>query len=156
MPDKYELMKKLLHAMFRFKKVRVELPPDGNIHISEIIAMKRINDTKDGNIFEPSSVANEMHVSKAAVSQTISSLENKGYITRQIGKSDKRRFEIMLTDKGKRLVEIMDSHVERQFTEIIEKFGKDNTLELIRLINEFSDIAENVHADITLKELEEI
>ena len=50
----------------------------------------------------------------------------------------------------------MDSHVERQFTEIIEKFGKDNTLELIRLINEFSDIAENVHADITLKELEEI
>ena len=62
----------------------------------------------------------------------------------------------MLTAKGKRLVEIMDSHVERQFTEIIEKFGKDNTLELIRLINEFSDIAENVHADITLKELEEI
>lgn len=50
-------------------------------------------------------LAEMLHISPPAVSNSLKSLEKGGYITREPGKDDARRIRVHLTDKGSRAVE---------------------------------------------------
>jgi DNA-binding MarR family transcriptional regulator len=87
-----------------------------------------------------------LHVSKAAVSQNLMALEKKGLITRTLNPKDMRRFDFALTDKGRRITDHMQQHMDANVDIVLERMGEQDTRELIRLSNKFIDIIEDLGA----------
>ena len=137
------LTEELLYAMFRFKKSGLSFSSQFNIRIGEFYMMKNIlensQDAKNTYVLD---IQDNLYVTKPAVSQMLNSLENKGYIKREINKSDRRKIVITLTEDGKKILEKMQNNVDNVIGEIILRFGEEDTEQLIKLINRFADISE--------------
>ncbi len=151
-----DLTKELMNAIFRFKKISVNLPAELNLHIGELFIMCKIDECLQEPDAEISmaDIQSQLHVTKPAVSQTINSLEKKGFIKREINSSDRRRFIITLTPKGRRVTQAVKKHTDKMISEIIARFGEDNTKQLISLFNRFADISETTKIEISPAELE--
>ena len=140
------LQEQLIRSIFRLKKRGLIFPPEFDINVGEWSVLKRLSETGDaseGNVCV-SEIQSNLFVTKAAVSQTISSLEKKGYVTREINNNDRRRFIITLTPKAHMLINDMKSHMNDMLNEIISRFGEENTKQLIELLNRFADISEDM------------
>jgi DNA-binding MarR family transcriptional regulator len=87
-------------------------------------------------------IRNELSVTKPAVSQMLASLEKKGFLTREVNKENRRGIVLSLTKKGTRFIEKTQQKTEKRLTEIISRFGENETRELITLINRFLSIME--------------
>jgi DNA-binding MarR family transcriptional regulator len=87
-----------------------------------------------------------LHVSKAAISQNLMALEKKGLITRTVNPRDLRRFDFSLTEKGKHITAHLRHHMDRHLDEALEGMGEQDVRELIRLLNKFFDILEDMAA----------
>ena len=86
-------------------------------------------------------IVNHLDVSKPAISRTISSLKDKGFITRQRDPSDKRAYMIRLTEKA---IEINTS-VTQAYTEMFSIVMKEiSQKEMKHFINVFEQISKNL------------
>lgn len=81
---------------------------------------------------------------KSQMNRTLNSLEDKGIIIREKSESDKRVSYLKMD--GYRLWEYMGDNTEimKFIDAIIEKYGEERTLHVAKMINEISDIAEEV------------
>ena len=93
-------------------------------------------------------IQNGLHVSRPAISQMLNSLEEKGYIRREIDGRDRRRLLLTLTAKGEKIMQVMKGHANRVIAEIISRFGEENTTRLIGLLNRFADISDELKLEI--------
>ena len=112
-----------------------------NLNTREVYTMLKISDHKDtiDQICFYEGLQNHLAVTKSAISQIISSLEDKGYITRVIDKKDRRKFEFLITDKGQELVEELRDTMDSVVKATIKRLGEDNIRQLVRLLNQFAD-----------------
>lgn len=89
----------------------------------------------------PSEISDAIGISGARIAATLNSLESKGYITRRIDLSDRRRILITLTDKGK---EQEEAH-RRMLCETVEKMlrqlGERDAKEYIRISRKMAELA---------------
>jgi DNA-binding MarR family transcriptional regulator len=69
-------------------------------------------------------------------------LEEKGYITRELDKTNRRKRLLALTSKGRRTVDTIGKEVDAYFSGIIRRFGEKDTRSLVALFNRFAEIAE--------------
>lgn len=152
--DNVTLREELMQAMFKFKNMRMILHPEQDSNMSDFIALKVIarNEKMKTNNLYFSDIQRFLRISKPAVSQLINSLEKKEMITREIDKKDRRKFIVKLTKKGYNEMKRMHEESDKLFMEIIQRFGEDETQELIRLLNKLSDIAQDVKNDKLCKE----
>ena len=67
-----------------------------------------------------------LSVSKAAVSQMLSSLEKRGYLTREVDGSNRRNIIVVLTEEGRVVFEKKNEEFYRRFGSVIECVGKEN------------------------------
>ncbi|HHY39723.1 MAG TPA: MarR family transcriptional regulator [Syntrophaceticus sp.] len=80
-------------------------------------------------------------VSKPAISRTIMSLENKGYIVRKPNSLDKRSYLVYLTEKARR----EEKYIQKQFEELVKIAAigiPDDKIE--EFIEIFQKVAENL------------
>ncbi|NLN22018.1 MAG: hypothetical protein GX188_08475, partial [Syntrophomonadaceae bacterium] len=80
-------------------------------------------------------------VSKPAISRTIMSLENKGYIVRKLNTLDKRSYLVYLTEKARR----EEEYIQKQFEELVRVAAigiPDDKIE--EFIDIFQKVAENL------------
>ena len=150
------LKDQLVRAMFRFKKTSVPSPPGINLHMGEFFTLAKIADNclgSEGNS-RFTDIHSKLHVSKPAFSQMLNSLEKKGYIQREIDQRDRRRLVTTLTPEGDKTLQAMKDHADKTITEIISRFGEENTMQLITLFNRFADISEEVERETIPKEIE--
>jgi DNA-binding MarR family transcriptional regulator len=150
---KNELQQDLLHALFCFKKANVSIfravlnAECGGLSISEISALNCIGcrgkKDKDG---ADQTTHKAMHkalaVSKAAVSQMLGSLENRGYIRRETDRDNRRKIIITLTKKGEAAVDKAGKNMDALMSQIINKYGEKEMRNFILLVNRFTEIAE--------------
>ncbi len=140
------LQKELANSIFRFRKVGQTFHQGIRLHMSEVFILHKISenefDSKHNALM--SDIQCELHITKPAISQTLNSLEKKGYINRLIDEKDRRRFILKLTPKGERTVASLKQHIDQVMEEIISRFGEENTNQLIKLFNRFADISEEV------------
>jgi DNA-binding MarR family transcriptional regulator len=87
-----------------------------------------------------------LHVSKAAISQNLMALEKKGLITRTVNPRDLRRFDFSLTEKGKHITAHLRHHMDQHLDKALEGMGERDVRELIRLLNKFFDILDDMAA----------
>ncbi|MDR3209394.1 MAG: MarR family transcriptional regulator, partial [Oscillospiraceae bacterium] len=79
-------------------------------------------------------------VSKAAVSQMLSALEGKGFITREADPENRRTIIVKLTDRGREMIDKIEFEFDKNVGVLIDRFGEDDTREIIRLIYKFAGI----------------
>ncbi len=92
----------------------------------------------------PSELASAMHTSSARVAVALKSLESKGFITRQIDKTDRRKIIVSLTTSGRELVETHRVEMRKRVELILNHLGEEDAKEYIRIVGRITDIARNV------------
>lgn len=144
-----KLKDSLVRSIFRFKKVGFQFPPGSNLRMGELFVMRRIAENaldSDDNVYA-ADIQNGLHVTRPAVSQMLNSLEDKGYICREIDERDRRRLIITLTPRGESILKAMKEHADQVIAETILRFGEENTALLISLLNRFADISDELKSE---------
>ena len=141
----------LVEAFVKFKKTRYFMPhafglPQGEffmLHHVDIIAKKNAaHGTPDGvKVSELSAV---VQMSMPAVSQMLNSLQGKGYVRRVAAESDRRVVYVVLTEKGRELLEKTMKDFLQRLEEVVAIFGEDNTNQLAALSDKFCEAIEEV------------
>jgi len=134
------LINEFTQMVFRLHKVKM-FNLVHNLNTREVYTMLKINGHKDNinQICLHEELEEHLAVTKSAVSQMISSLEEKGYIMREIDKNDRRKFELSITGKGQELVEELRNTMDSVIKKTITRFGEDNMRQFIGLFNQFAD-----------------
>lgn len=90
-----------------------------------------------------SDIAKGLKISPSAISRMLRQLEEKGYITRTVDKTDRRNTYVVLTDLGKEKRLRAESSLNEFAEKIITQMGDRKISQLVELINEMVDIMEN-------------
>lgn len=91
-----------------------------------------------------SELANQLNISLPAVSKMIRRLEEKGYLVRIPGTTDRRVISLELTQHGQELIETAICHMSDMTMEIAEQMGKEKCHTLMLLLNQVFDIMDDV------------
>ena len=89
----------------------------------------------------PGDLVKEMNVSSARIAATLNSLENKGYVTRQINPSNRRQILVEITLKGKDKAKEIRQEVLRRIAAVFRQLGEENTKAAINLVNRLMEIS---------------
>lgn len=153
-----ELKEQLIRTMMRFKKVGMAFPPDLDIRMGELMIMNGIaghfpqgmcfGDEKcqfdEHKKIYVSNLQRMHHITKPAISQMLNGLENKGYISREMDKQDRRKVSVTLTEIGQDILKRSKKYTDSMLDKTISRFGEDNTRKLIELFSQLIDISEQI------------
>ena len=161
-----ELKRRLLQALSRFKKTGHSISNyltnrmHSDLNIVEIFVLNCVKEHsekgcggkspncacgKDATAHD--AAQSTLFVSKAAVSQTLGGLEKKGYVEREIDRSNRRKIIITLTDTGKAALENSTDALDKLAASIINRFGEAKTGRLISLVNSFAELVEALNEE---------
>jgi DNA-binding MarR family transcriptional regulator len=148
-----ELKERLLHSLFLFKKaihsISRSLSNTGNDGLStaELSALGCIGscDAKGCGTAEQTThhaMHETLSVSKAAVSQMLGSLENRGFIQRETNRDNRRKIIITLTKRGRDATDKGQKHMDNLMTRIVERFGEKDARNFVRLLDRFVEVVD--------------
>ncbi|GHU81328.1 hypothetical protein FACS189468_3660 [Spirochaetia bacterium] len=143
------LINQMIYSIFRFKQIETsfrQLYPAhsarAGVSIAELAVLKGIN----GHAFDSGElkIADLLCISRSAVSQMLGAMEQKGFITREIDKTNRRKHSIFLTPKGGAVIEKQGQKGMNLVAQIAEKFGEKDMKQLIKLSVRFMNIIEEI------------
>lgn len=132
-----------LHSLFVLKSpLGAEFGKDtkaknATISMPEYVLMKKVFESLDGNV-NLTEVREYLSITKAAVSQILSSLEKRGLLIRNTDPSNRRNLILTLTFAGKAVLEEKDMEVDTRIGEIIRALGEDEAKQLTYLITKMN------------------
>lgn len=135
----------LHEAMFRLGRLNLAtVVPD--LCQAEMIVMKAIADCvcQAGNPEQGvnvSVVVNKLCIAPPAVSRTMHTLEEKGFIFRSVNKSDRRNTLVTLTASGWEKSRDNEQRIDDFMGKIFSRVGKDKIAQTIAHINEIYEVA---------------
>jgi DNA-binding MarR family transcriptional regulator len=140
-----DLLNQMIHSVFRFKQIETAFRafcPNAseNVSVVEVFVLKGIKEHAfdSGELTIPDMLC----ISRAAVSQMLGGMEQKGFITRDINKANRRKQLLTLTPKGNAVVEEQEQKVMELLSGIVDQFGETKTKQFIKLSSRFMDILE--------------
>ena len=89
-----------------------------------------------------SELAKAVRMTMPGVSRVLAGLEEKGIIERRIDKSDRRNTLVFLTEDGYKKILGYKKRTDKYFETVFERFGEDRVAEVIELIGELAEIAQ--------------
>jgi DNA-binding MarR family transcriptional regulator len=139
-----------MRSIFQFKRLTgagfvVNSPGNINdINMSELVLLKAFegNSLESDSNVSLSEVRPFLAISKAAVSQMLGALEKKGYINRDVDKSNRRNLIVSLTEKGREALEAVYDDFACKIERIIACIGEDDAIHLISTIDRMSEALE--------------
>jgi DNA-binding MarR family transcriptional regulator len=144
------LLNQMIHSVFRFKQIETSfrvlcLNTTESVSMAELVVLAGIKNHmfEDGAVTIPDLLC----ISRAAVSQMMGVMEQKGFIVRDINKSNRRKHLLTLTKKGNAVVEAQEQKVMELLAGIIEQFGEKETKQFIKLSGRFMDILEKIKTE---------
>jgi DNA-binding MarR family transcriptional regulator len=87
-----------------------------------------------------SNLSEYLEITKSAVSQVMNSLEQKRLIERTMADSDRRVIYVKLTDEGEKVLKRMREMCWRGLTEVLDRLGDEDALELNRILIKLNGI----------------
>ncbi|HIT90431.1 MAG TPA: MarR family transcriptional regulator [Candidatus Merdenecus merdavium] len=140
------LKDRFISASFRFKKVDACFPTECTIPIGEWVVMEQIVEgcVCSSKHMKVSEIKTCIPLSKPAVSQILNSLEKKGYIIRNIDRTDRRKIAVTTTPEGTAILNETRTSYDEVLMEIVNQFGKEEMINLIEYLNRLVDIYEQV------------
>ncbi|MBE6072205.1 MAG: MarR family transcriptional regulator [Clostridium butyricum] len=76
----------------------------------------------------------QLHVVPGRMTDTLKSLEHKGFIKRCKDEEDKRKVNVCITEKGKVEAKEKRDYITKEYEDLFRILGKNDTEELIRLL----------------------
>ena len=144
----------LVQSIFQFKRlINSGLGMDAtdnknSLNMAELILMSGVaNNTanSEGNV-GMSDIRSYLQVTKGAVSQMLSSLEKKGFINRDINKSNRRNLIVTLTAEGRQILERQYGEFTDRLEKIISRLGEDDVRQMITIVNRMIEITNDIEA----------
>ena len=89
-----------------------------------------------------SDLAKAVRMTMPGVSRVLAGLEEKGIIERRIDKSDRRNILVFLTEDGYSKIREYKRRINKYFETVFERFGEERVAEVIELIAELAEIAQ--------------
>lgn len=152
-----------MRAMFRFRGMGLRHHggrfgrthydgPDGtaSLTMAELAFLKSLSRAeRDAQTRYPglSEMRDYLSVSKAGMSQMLSGLEQKGFVTREIDPENRRKILVHLTLRGEGLLSAHHRDFDRNLDEVITRFGEEDTRELVRLIDKLAVTLEDIYSE---------
>lgn len=119
-----------LFRLTRPKKAEQLMKPT---QLMVMLAIVRSKETgKDG--ITPSEICHELGFSKSGLTALLNSLEQSGYIYRELSSEDRRKIIIRVTSKAEKIHEQFHNGVNSNLSGLSEYLGEDDTDELLRLL----------------------
>jgi Transcriptional regulators len=122
--------------MYKLRKRNTQKQLNESMH-GELIVLTYIS-RHEGNVI-PSEISNELAVSTARVATTLNSLESKGWISRRIDVSDRRRILVELTAQGKEQVEKHHQMMMDITTNMLRYLGEHDAKEYVRIMGRLAE-----------------
>jgi len=85
-----------------------------------------------------SEISKKLNVTSPTVTQLINELEMKGFVERRGDVRDRRAVRILLTDKGRALIEKTTEAFLESFNGLVEHLGEEESMQLARLLRKAS------------------
>lgn len=133
-------------AQLNFSVVLSQISQTEFLVMSAINKLERLHNSSNYGI---SNIADSLHVSSPAISRTITSLENKGYVERKIDKLNRRNTLVRLTENGMTVFENECNQIYCFMNNVVNRMGEEKLNELFLLSNE---LLENVEKEIKSRE----
>ena len=132
-----ELAKRFLHNSYQFQGHGHQQKIDESMHGENFVLLYIL---RQNNFVLPSEIGGEMNISSARVAVILNNLENKGLITRQIDKSDRRKILVTLTQKGLEQAEIHNQMIISLAARMLESLGEHDAKELVRITGRLAEL----------------
>ena len=140
--DKYFVANAVLSV---FSKNYMDLKKGLPIRPSEMGVLNIISETEGPHT--PVMLAEMLKVSKPMITAHITSLENKGYITKSPSPQDKRAYYILPTEKANTLVKKAKADLTHKLDWLINGLGQDDFNALVALAEKANKIMETSEAE---------
>ncbi|AMC93607.1 hypothetical protein AOC36_06290 [Erysipelothrix larvae] len=114
-------------ALNRLRKFPHHMRVDGTMQFTELMILMNIQRAEEfpESKFNVKKIQKFLNISQSAVSQTIASLEDKGYIRRDIDPNDRRKFALTLTPLGSDTIHTMNARMDEMMDEIFESISDE-------------------------------
>ena len=123
-----------------FSKSYMELKKDLPIRPSEMGVLNIITQTPGPHT--PLMLAGALKVSKPMITAHLTSLTDKGYITKQPSSEDKRAYYILPTEKARALVKCAKDDLYQRIDQLVDGMGEEQFDLLVKLAGEANRILE--------------
>lgn len=118
---------------------------NNDISCSELSVLNVIcENEKKGKKVNLTEIANELKITKSAVSQSIAKLEKKGFLKRKINLFDKKVNYISLTKDALKKYESKRKEYDLVIKKVSDEMGENDSKELSRLLEKLSNIICNL------------
>lgn len=139
-----DLEARLMQALLHVRRASAMLGEQMEVSMMELSAMRYLQSNRQdspANVFAQD-LARELHASKAAVSQMLSSLEKRGYVTRAFNPENRRKIMLMLTESGQRVLAETNARSAALMQAVTHELGEENADALTGLLERFTGIIE--------------
>lgn len=134
--DYTSLAHEFMGIMYQLRKRGAQKQLSESMH-GEIFILNYIS-RHEGNVI-PSEISNEVGISTARVAATLNSLESKGWITRKIDVSDRRRILVEMTPAGKEQVEKHFQMIMTVTENMLRYLGEQDAKEYVRIMERLAE-----------------
>ena len=135
--DYNELAKEFILNMQLWSKGKQHKKIDGGIHGETFVLYFILKNHGD---IVPGDISDAMGISSARIAAALNSLDGKGYITREIDKTDRRRIIVKLTETGRAYAEEQEVFYLGIITEMLAALGERDATEYVRIMGKLAGI----------------
>lgn len=134
--------------LFRIKKIYTENTNDNlkkyNVTLSDMSFLIKLN---ENDTMSQTELAESTSLNSATIARALDRLEKKGFVKRENDVEDKRKKNIILTQKGKVTIsDILIQH-ENFKKEVFREFESEEYLNLIKYLNKLLNTLEDLEND---------
>ena len=136
-----------LHSLFVLKSLlgaafaKSSKTAEQTLNMPEYVLMKMVSEATDGRA-SLTHIREYLAVSKAAVSQMLSSLEKRGFVNREIDRANRRNLVVTVTAAGAEVLRQKDMEADSRLEKIISRLGIQDTAQFVRLIERMNAAVE--------------
>lgn len=143
-----QITTEFLQAVSGLMKSAHQLRPNQKMHMGEFkmlgmihkIMEERAENKVDEIGIKVSELSQMQHATRPATTKMLNTLEEKGYIERITDKKDRRVVYVRLSDGGNTMIKDALETMHALAEKLIDKMGKEDSLELVRLLNKLNVI----------------
>lgn len=146
--DNMDIVRDLMSSFQRFKhSFRPHTNPFPGLKPSEIGLLFHIRaccEEADG--VSVSALSKRMNVTSSSITQTVTSLEERGLVSRRMDEEDRRGVKVSLTQEGEQITHNAENQLNSMLSGMVEHLGRERSIEFVNLLNEAIDYISKNHS----------
>lgn len=133
------LRKALITTMSEFRRVKPTIQSVCGLPAGEFFFLQRVHELSHNGDVRVSHLRDAMCMTMPAVSQFVTTLEDKGLIQRQPAPNDRRVTLLTITEKGQLVLLESQKQFNRMLDRLIQQYGPEELEKLIPMLNHLSE-----------------